>query len=481
MFKNLKFNKNFIYLFFIVSAICFFSVYFKEEADIWFLLSHGKYIINHGFPYLDVLSMHTGLDFVMQQWLSSVIFYIIYEYLGKISFYVFIFLMNCLITFLIYKLCLVISDNKKFASCFISVIAIILLQIGYIVPRPQIFTYIILLMILIMLELFSSKRKKYIYLMPILSILLINFHASMWPILFIFCMPYVAELILKKDKDVYKLIIIMFISLLAGFINPYGLGAMTYSINCYGSDLIGEVVGEMRTFNLLGNPYTKVWSVFILFIFLTSNLIHLIYTKKKNFRVAHLLLFYGTFFMSLLGFRNIALFIIGTVPFLVKYLDIKDTDQFILNKKWIINYIVIILIFIGCFISALNDKKYEFIHKADVVISYFEKNKISKDIKLYTDYSDGSIFEYHGYKPYIDSRAEVFLKKMNHKENILKEYLNFNLDEKTRDKFIKKYDFDYYVIGSMNLDLVNYLLNYDYIKYDLVFANEEIFLIKKVS
>ena len=62
-------------------------------------------------------------------------------------------------------------------------------------------------------------------------------------------------------------------------------------------------------------------------------------------------------------------------------------------------------------------------------------------IKLYTDYSDGSIFEYHGYKPYIDSRAEVFLKKMNHKENILKEYLNFNLDEKTRDKFIKKYDF----------------------------------------
>lgn len=479
MFKNLKFSKNYIILFFILSSICFLLGNFTGEGDIWFLLSHGRYILGNGFPYTDVLSMHTGLNFVMQQWLSSVIFYAIYNYLGKIVFYIFMFLMNLLITFLIYKLCLIIS-NRKFSSCFITLITMFLLQINFIVPRPQIFTFIILIVVLIMLELFSSKRKKYINFLPILSVLLINFHASMWPMLFIFCMPYVVELILNKDKDVFKLIGIMFISVLGGFINPYGIDAMTYSLIGYGDNLIVKIVGEMANFNLLGPIYTKTWSIIILFIFLISNLIMLIYTNKKNRRVAHLLLFYGTFFMCLLGVRNFALFVLATIPFLVKFIEIKDTDKFIVNKKWIINYTVVIIIFVLSFISVFKDKKYEFVHNINDAVVYLNENA-SKDIKIYCDYSDGSFLEYHGYKPYIDARAELFLKKMNKKENILKEYIDFNLDEKTRDEFIKKYNFDYYIISSSNYELVDYLINYEDSNLELVYAYEKVYLVKRVS
>ena len=76
----------------------------------------------------------------------------------------------------------------------------------------------------------------------------------------------------------------------------------------------------------------------------------LLYTNKKNKRVAHLLLFYGTFFMCLLGIRNFALFVLATIPFLVKFIEIKDIDKFIVNKKWIINYTVVIIIFVLSFI-----------------------------------------------------------------------------------------------------------------------------------
>ena len=480
MFKNLKFSKNFIYLFFLVSLLCFFLIDFTEEADIWFLLSHGRYVINNGIPYTDVLSMHEGFNFIMQQWLSSTIFYVIYKYLGKISFYIFIFILNFIITFLIYKLCLVISNNKKFSSCFISIITMLLLQRAYIVPRPQMFTFIILIVLLIMLELYSSKRKKYINYMPILSILLINFHASMWPMIFIFCMPYVAELILKKDKDVIRLIIIMLISLIVGFINPYGLGAMTYSIKSYGHEYICAVVGEMRSFDLLDINYVSYWGYFTLLIFFISNLIILLNSKKNNIKISHLLLFYGTFFMSLLGLRNISLFIIGTVPFLVKYFEFQDIDKFNLNKEWIINYSIIGLIFISAFSFSIINKNYEFKHAAEPVLEYLNKN-VDKNIKLYTEYSFGSLFEYYGYKPYLDSRAEVFIEKMNNKEDILKEYIIFNLDETSRDKFIEKYDFDYYVISNDYFDVIEYLLNHKEYNFELILSVDRISLVKRVN
>ncbi len=480
MFKNLKFSKNFIYLFFIISAITFFLCDYKGEADIWFLLSHGRYVLENGFSYTDPLSMHTGLNFVMQQWLSSVIFYLIYEYLGKMVFYIFIFLMNCLITYLVYKLCLVVSNKKKFVSCFITVITMVLLQLSFIVPRPQIFTFIILLVILIMLELFSSKRKEYLYYMPLFSILLINLHASMWPMMFVFCMPYVAELLLKKDKDIFKIIIIMIISFFVGLINPYGIDAILYSLKCYGDKLICMVVGEMTSFDLLGGGYTSYWSFSILGIFLICNLIMLVYSKKNNFRVAHLLLFYGTFYMALSSIRNVSLFLIATIPFLVKYIKFKDDKKFILNRNWIINYIIIGIIFITSFSFALKEKYYEFDHASKELLTYLNENA-SKDIKLYTDYSDGSLFEYYGYKPYIDSRAEVFLKKMNNKEDILKEYIDFNLDIDSREKFIKKYDFDYYVISDDYYELVEYLINHKDYNFEIVYSNKHMFLIKRVK
>ena len=89
---------------------------------------------------------------------------------------------------------------------------------------------------------------------------------------------------------------------------------------------------------------------------------------------------------------------------------------------------------------------------------------------IYTEYSDGSLFEYYGFKPYIDARAEVFIDKLNGKEDILEEYIKFNLDVEFREEFINKYDFDYYVVSSGNFDLIDYLINYNDINITAPFA-----------
>ena len=53
------------------------------DNDLWYLLSEGRYIIQHGIYHTDMLSMHTGMDIVVQNWLSAVIFWIIYAFMGS--------------------------------------------------------------------------------------------------------------------------------------------------------------------------------------------------------------------------------------------------------------------------------------------------------------------------------------------------------------------------------------------------------------
>ena len=135
------------------------------------------------------------------------------------------------------------------------------------------------------------------------------------------------------------------------------------------------------------------------------------------------------------------------------------------------------LLSIGSFglIKAVDSYKLE--SGIEDVVTYLDKNA-SKNITLYTDYHTGSYVEFDSYKPYIDSRAEVFLKKNNGKKDVLDEYyklLNGTLD---MDKFIDTYKFDYIMVNR-------YEKFYEFIKknedYELVYEgkNKITFLFKR--
>ena len=86
-------------------------------------------------------------------------------------------------------------------------------------------------------------------------------------------------------------------------------------------------------------------------------------------------------------------------------------------------------------------------NKVNKIADYLEK-KYSKEEKIYTEFDDGSYMEYRGFLVYMDSRAEVFIKKFNHKEDIFKEYslvLNGSIDYQ---KFLDKYSFQYLIVDE---------------------------------
>ena len=145
-----KINKYFCYVFFVVPILLFLFSDFTEETDIWFLLSHGRYVLNHGFPHVEFLTMHEGLHFVMQQWLSSVLFYVIYKHFGVIGIYFLVWFFFAIIMYLVYKLCMKVCGDI-YLSCVFSTITLSLLARNFITCRPNTISIIIFLVLIIIM------------------------------------------------------------------------------------------------------------------------------------------------------------------------------------------------------------------------------------------------------------------------------------------------------------------------------------------
>ena len=274
---------------------------FKLDNDFWFLINTGKYIINSGIPHIEPFTIHSNFSFIAQQWLTDIIFYLIYNKFNIYGMYIFILILNIIVVFLLYKLSLLINKGNKKIAILTTIIIDVFYARLFLSTRPQVFDIILLLLELYLLELFIKRNnKKYLIGLPIISLLMINLHASVWPMVFVFLLPYyVGRINLKfTTKENYKLkplIIVTIIMFLFGFANPYGIEAMPYLFNSYGIDKIDKLVNEMAPLTIKNG---KTIYMFILFIIMTY-----IINKNKKINFRYTLLILGTTLLSLQHIR----------------------------------------------------------------------------------------------------------------------------------------------------------------------------------
>ena len=106
-------------------------------------------------------------------------------------------------------------------------------------------------------------------------------------------------------------------------------------------------------------------------------------------------------------------------------------------------------------------------------------DSLDKDnIILYTEFNNGAYFELAGYKVYIDARPELFMKKINNKEDIYTEYIDVVNGKTDVREFISKYNFTHLVTN--NLSITGIYLKYSD-DYRLIVENELYSLYEKIS
>ena len=474
MLVNYHPSKKMLFLYFNIPLILvlFWRV---EYNDIWFLLNHGKYVLNNGFSSIEPFTIHQNFSFVMQQWLSSVIFYLSYSLLGKYGLLLLTLLVTGYIIFISYKLCMLLSDNRYGLSVLISTIVTTLLAASFITSRPHIFTFAIIITEIYLLEKYIKEEdKRYLYPLPLLSLLEINLHASMFFMQFAFILPYLIDSFKYKigplkssgytKKPLFITVILMF---LVGFINPYGINAITYIFSSYGNSYINEIVEEMLPV-VITDSVGKV-SFFLIFMIVS---IYIFY-RKNDIKPRYFYLLIGTIYLTLSSQKGLSYLIIGGILPLAYYLKPAFKKDTVKEKKKSYSYLLSssCLVVISLLVVIGTDSM-TFTYKFKEGVDYLLENNKASDITLYTGYAEGAYPEWKGIKCYIDPRAEIFLKGNNKQKDIMEEYYLLQIGNLDVNEFLEKYKFDYllvietdYLYNNMD-DIDNYKLVYENVSID---------------
>ena len=426
------------------------------DNDIWFIMNNGRYVLSNGIPYIEPFTIHQGFSYVMQQWLSAILFYGSYHLFGKLGLLGLVTIVYFVISFVYYKICFLLTSNKK-TSLLVTVL-VMLFSYEYIISRPQIFTYLILLIELFCLEKYckTNDYKKLICL-PFLSLLSINMHASVWLLQFVFMLPFICNGIKIKNITINKvkvkpLLITFVLMFLAGFINPYGYKAMTFIFSIFGIPEINKLVAEMQPSSFIMFHYK------LALLLLIANVILICINRKVKLDIRFILLLCGGFVFASMHAKCVIYFFWYGCFVLAKVLEgYKDFTFKIDIKNKIIKslgrglsiglFFSLVVTFVFTSIEIVKHFRMKTNYIYDVV-DYIEDNYEKESIILYVDFNDGGYTEFRGIKSYIDPRAEVFFNRLNRKENILTEYLSLSEEDTNFKEFVNKYSFSHLIVEN---------------------------------
>lgn len=431
------------------------------DTDDWFLLANGRYVESFGIPHTNPFAMHEGWAFVMQQWLFALGLWKLYAAFGLWGLVGYAYVFGALVIFLYDRLVREASGgDSRFAELTLVLPISVLCGLIFFVPRPQVLSAAFLLAEVYLLERFRGTRPRWMFaLLPALSALLVNLHAALWPMFLVLLLPYLCEAIFGarlarwlpyeaswRVKDITLLLVLCFG---AGFLNPYGWDAMTYSSLSYGIEGLRENINECRPLSIGGSLNVPFGS----FIFLLYFSICAAYVRRPV-PLRHLLLAAGTGFMGLLSLRSLFLFLLfATFPLARLLAGRAFREQaWTLRRKLFCGTLVLVIVVL--FFWKIMPAWYPPPSYPPQGVAAMDElgrlasaeGKAPQELAVYTGFDVGNYAEFRGFRPYIDARPEVYMTVLNHEADVFREYLEMQRGKRPYQEVLDKYPFDALVV-----------------------------------
>lgn len=449
MYNSLKIDskkaKKFSIIFLILSFIFALGLVKKSfQNDTFYTIKIGELIINHGIDMLDHFSFHNTLAYTYPHWLYDSFIYLVYKIGGYTSIYISTILLFYILITIVYKTNLTLCKNL-FTATFATFICELAIA-SFITARAQLVSFILFVLVIYFIEMFlKKKKKKYLFGLLLVSLILCNIHVAVWPFYFILYLPYFAEYLtaiilnkIKKDNKITKFIknkfiiekndgikvlfIIFILSILTGLLTPIGNTPYTYIIKTMQGNST-SYINEHQMLSWAESPFTIIIAIETLFLVAISK------TKIRDFFMIS-----GLILMSIISIRHLSfLALIGTICFarvftlFLNNYNIPMEEKFInivSNKKVLIPLIVII-VSLSTYLFT-NQLKKDYIDKTLYPVdatTYIKKNIDTTNMRLFNDYNFGSYLLLNDIKVFIDSRADLYTKPFSsYKYDIFDDY-----------------------------------------------------------
>jgi hypothetical protein len=218
-------------------------------TDLWWQLKTGEIIwTNHHVPQRDVFShTSTGQPWAIQEWLTELLFFALYRGFSADALVAYKLVASALAFSLVFWHCLLRSRRLALSA---AVTALAVLTAGpWLDMRPQLFTYLLLALSLLILEQWRRGNwPRAIWLLPGITLLWVNLHGG-FMLMFAVLAVEVAIAGYEQIAGVgtagrtARLIAVAILCALCGLISPNGMGSYRYAFLLLGHhDMLNFVV-----------------------------------------------------------------------------------------------------------------------------------------------------------------------------------------------------------------------------------------------
>lgn len=482
----MKNKKLYIVFSMLLIVIILMTVTKEMQNDTFFTIATGEHILQEGYDNVDHLTWHENLGFYKLRWAFDVAIAFIYNTFGFAGIYAFVVIIASLTVLSLFNI-LLKQKNNIVLSFIATVISMLLMTSNWsFTARGQIISYLLLLLEIYFIEkMISTKQKRYYIIFFIISVLIVNFHASVWYMTVILILPYLAEAImyrLMKNKNLEKskiilepisikmLIIVILCFVLGSFISPIGTYTYTYMFKVIGG-ISSTFISELQQTDIISSIGMILGLIVIDILMLAT---------KSKMKLSDILLFFGLYFMAILARRNQAfLYLIGTIPvvrLITNFFETYDTENILekvnnfFSKNWVLGCTTIVIV-IGLSSNMVTRIREKYVNEKKYpveAVNFIKENLDYKNLKIYNSFNYGSYLELSGIPAFVDSRSEIFTEEFNN-VTILKDWLETSRGNVNYNDTFEKYKIDYAIVEDK--EIINTYISTDE-NYEKVFDDE---------